>query len=93
MGTKASQTLPSRSRRRAAVDKDEAVDQARCKAIELHAIHAALIAAPETEPEIAPKTEIGTAIDDYLRFVRAHRKQRTYTTNGFTLDTLLRGRS
>ncbi len=68
----------------------EAIDQARRKAVELRAVKEGLIAAPEPEPEVEPKIPIGKAIDDYLRFVRAHRKPRTYLTYRFTLDTLLR---
>jgi hypothetical protein len=58
--------------------------------MELGAIREGLIAAPEPEPEVAPKVPIGQAIDDYLRFVRVHRKPRTYLTYRFTVDTLLR---
>jgi integrase/recombinase XerD len=78
-------------RYRSAVPKDEAIDQARRKAVELRAIGEGLIAVPELEPQAPAKVPIGKAIDDYLRFVRAHRKERTYTTYRFTLDTLLRG--
>ena len=78
-------------RYRSAVPKDEAIDQARRKAVELRAIGEGLIAVPELEPQVPAKVPIGKAIDDYLRFVRAHRKERTYTTYRFTLDTLLRG--
>lgn len=77
-------------RRREAATREEAVDQARRKALELRAVKEGLIAAPEPEREAEPKILIGTAIDDYLRFVRAHRKPRTYLTYRFTLDTLLR---
>jgi integrase len=75
---------------RASVDKDDAIDQARRKAVELRAIRAGLIPAPEPPPVAPAKTPIGKAIDDYLRFVHAHRKPRTYITYRFTLDTLLR---
>lgn len=77
-------------RRREVAVKDEAVDQARRKAVELRAVREGLIAPPEPEPVVEAKTPIGKAIDDYLRFVRAHRKPRTYLTYRFTLDTLLR---
>jgi len=77
-------------RHREAATREEALDQARRKAVELRAVKEGLIAAPEPEPEAEPKIPIGTAIDDYLRFVRAHRKPRTYLTYRFTLDTLLR---
>jgi integrase/recombinase XerD len=77
-------------RYRTAVAKDEAIDQARRKAIELRAIRDGLIAAPEPEPEAAPKTTIGDAIDAYLRYVKMQRKPRTHLTYRYTLDTLLR---
>ncbi len=77
-------------RYRTAVAKDDAIDQARRKAIELRAIRDGLIAAPEPEPEVAPKTTIGDAIDAYLRYVKMQRKPRTHLTYRYTLDTLLR---
>ena len=77
-------------RRRERAEREEAVDQARRKAIELSAVREGLIAAPEPEPAVQPKIPIGKAIDDYLHFVRAHRKPRTWLTYRFTLDTLLR---
>ena len=77
-------------RYRTAVAKDEAIDQARRKAIELRAIRDGLIAGPEPEPEVAPKTTIGDAIDAYLRYVKMQRKPRTHLTYRYTLDTLLR---
>ena len=77
-------------RYRTAVAKDEAIDQARRKAIELRAVRDGLIAAPEPEPEVAPKTTIGDAIDAYLRYVKMQRKPRTHLTYRYTLDTLLR---
>ena len=78
------------TRRRSAAAREEALDLARRKAIELGAVREGLIAAPDPEPEIEPKVPIGKAIDDYLRFVHAHRKPRTYLTYRYTLDTLLR---
>jgi integrase/recombinase XerD len=78
-------------RYRTAVARDEAIDQARRKAIELRAIRDGLIAGPEPEPEVAPKTTIGDAIDAYLRYVKMQRKPRTHLTYRYTLDTLLRG--
>ncbi len=77
-------------RYRTAVARDEAIDQARRKAIELRAIRDGLIAGPEPEPEVAPKTTIGDAIDAYLRYVKMQRKPRTHLTYRYTLDTLLR---
>jgi len=77
-------------RYRTAVARDEAIDQARRKAIELRAIRDGLIAGPEPEPEVAAKTAIGDAIDAYLRYVKMQRKPRTHLTYRYTLDTLLR---
>jgi integrase/recombinase XerD len=77
-------------RYRTAVARDEAIDQARRKAIELRAIRDGLIAGPEQQPEVAPKTTIGDAIDAYLRYVKMQRKPRTHLTYRYTLDTLLR---
>jgi len=77
-------------RYRSAVDRDDAIDAARRKAIELRAIRDGLIASPEPEPKAAPKTKIGDAIDAYLRYVRMQRKPRTHLTYRYTLDTLLR---
>jgi hypothetical protein len=77
-------------RYRTAVAREEAIDQARRKAIELRAIRDGLIAGPEPEPEVAPKTTIGDAIDAYLRYVKMQRKPRTHLTYRYTLDTLLR---
>ena len=75
---------------RVSVSREDAVDQARRKAVELRAVRDGLIAAPEPEPESAPKTKIGDAIDAYLRYVRMQRKPRTHLTYRYTLDTLLR---
>ncbi len=77
-------------RRRETAVREDAVDQARRKAVELRAIRDGLIAAPEPEAEVAPKTPIGQAIDEYLRYVRMQRKKRTHLTYRYTLDTLLR---
>jgi integrase/recombinase XerD len=75
---------------RASVTREDAVDQARRKAIELRAMREGLITSPEPEPEASPKTTIGDAIDAYLRYVRMQRKARTHLTYRYTLDTLLR---
>ena len=75
---------------RASVTREDAVDQARRKAIELGAMREGLIISPEPEPEASPKTTIGDAIDAYLRYVRMQRKARTHLTYRYTLDTLLR---
>lgn len=75
---------------RVSVSREDAVDRARRKAVELRAVRDGLISAPEPEPEAAPKTKIGDAIDGYLRYVRMQRKPRTHLTYRYTLDTLLR---
>jgi hypothetical protein len=77
---------------RAAVEREDAVAEARRKAVELQAIRDGLIAAPEPKPEEAAeqKTLIGDAIDAYLRYVKMQRKARTWLTYRYTLDTLLR---
>jgi len=36
------------------------------------------------------RATIGQAIDEYLDFIKAHRKERTYVTYRYTLDKLLR---
>jgi integrase/recombinase XerD len=77
-------------RYRSAVERDEAIDQARRKAIELRAIRDGLIAAPDPPPVVPTKTPIGDAIDAYLRYVKMQRKPRTHLTYRYTLDTLLR---
>jgi integrase/recombinase XerD len=70
-------------RHREAATREEAIDQARRKAVELRAVKEGLIAAPEPEPEAEPKIPIGTAIDDYLRFVRA---QPTSISHGISVS-------
>ncbi len=81
-------------RYRTAVARDEAIDQARRKAIELRAIRDGLIAGPEPEPEVAPKTTIGDAIDAYLRYVKMQSASLVthLTYCRYTLDTLLQCR-
>lgn len=76
-------------RRREATTREEALDVARRKAVELRAIRDGLIATPELAP-VATKTPIGDAIDAYLRYVKMQRKKRTYITYRYTLDVLLR---
>lgn len=75
---------------RVSVAREDAIAEARRKAVELRAIRDGLIAPPDPPPVVPAKTPIGQAIDDYLRFVRVHRKPRTWLTYRFTLDTLLR---
>lgn len=76
---------------RASVDREDAVAEARKKAVELQAIRDGLIASPEPVVEDAVvQTPIGDAIDAYLRYVKMQRKSRTYLTYRYTLDVLLR---
>ncbi|MEI9980344.1 MAG: site-specific integrase [Edaphobacter sp.] len=77
-------------RYRTPVAKEEAIDAARRKALELSAIRDGLIAAPEPPPVAADKTPIGDAIDAYLKYVKMQRKKRTFLTYRYTLDVLLR---
>lgn len=76
---------------RVSVAREDAVDEARKKAVELQAIRDGLIAAPEPSvEETVVKTPIGDAIDAYLRYVKMQRKSRTFLTYRYTLDVLLR---
>ena len=75
---------------REATTREDAIECARHKTVERRAIRAGLIASPEPQSDPSPKTEIGKAIDDYLRYVKMQRKKRTYLTYRYTLDVLLR---
>ena len=76
---------------RVSVAREEAVAEARKKAVELQAIRDGLISAPEPEvKDVETKTPIGEGIDAYLRYVKMQRKMRTWITYRYTLDTLLR---
>jgi integrase/recombinase XerD len=81
-------------RRRESVEKEEALDRARRKAVEVQAQRDGLIQAapPPTPAENSEngRVKTGEAIDLYLKFIKAHRKSRTYLTYRFTLDVLLR---
>ena len=66
-------------------DFSEVVEVARCKWIEVNAQKAGIIEA-DPEPE-QQRVTISQAIDDYLDFIKAHRKQRTYVTYRYTLDS------
>ncbi len=72
--------------------REDAIECARHKTVELRAIRAGLIASPEPQPqpEAEAKTLIGDAIDDYLKYVKMQRKSRTFLTYRYTLDVLLR---
>ncbi|HKD60715.1 MAG TPA: site-specific integrase [Terracidiphilus sp.] len=76
-------------RKREATTREEAIDAARRKAVELRAIRDGLIA-PQAPQETQAKTPIGDAIKDYLRYVKMQRKKRTWLTYRYTLDVLLR---
>ncbi|MFZ1938645.1 MAG: hypothetical protein WAU67_06070, partial [Terracidiphilus sp.] len=67
-------------RYRTAVAREEAIDAARRKALELSAIRDGLIVAPEPPPVAPDKTPIGDAIDAYLKYVKMQRKKRTFLT-------------
>lgn len=76
---------------RVSVPREDAVDEARKKAVELQAIRDGLIASPEpVVEEVVAQTPIGDAIDAYLRYVKMQRKSRTFITYRYTLDVLLR---
>lgn len=47
--------------------------------------------ASEPVPPAPAEILVGKAIDDYLRFVRAHREDHSYRTYRFTLDPLPQG--
>jgi len=77
-----------RRRRHAVGDFSEVVEAARCKSIEVNAQKAGIIeAGPEPEQQ---RVTISQAVDEYLDFIKAHRKQRTYVTYRYTLDKLLK---
>lgn len=77
-------------RRREATTREDAIECARHKSVELRAIRAGLIAAPELPPAASDKTPIDDAIKDYLKYIKMQRKKRTYLTYRYTLDVLLR---
>ena len=66
----------------------EVIEAARRKSIEVNAQKAGIIeASPEPEQQ---RVTISQAIDEYLDFIKAHRKERTYVTYRYTLDKLLK---
>ena len=65
---------------RVSVAREDAIAEARRKAVELRAIRDGLIVGPEPEPEVAPKTKIGDAIDAYLA-LRADAAQATHSSH------------
>jgi integrase/recombinase XerD len=81
--------VPLRTAQRQAVgDFSEVVEAARRKSIEVNAQKAGIIDAIQGPEQ--HRVTIGQAIDKYLDFIRAHRKQRTYVTYRYTLDKLLK---
>jgi integrase/recombinase XerD len=81
----------SRKRRRQSVgDFSLVTEAARRKSIELNALKAGIIHESERPPQRNGQMTIGKAIDDYLDFIKGHRKSRTYLTYRYTLDILLR---
>jgi integrase/recombinase XerD len=76
---------------REATPREDAIECARHKSVELRAVRAGLIASPQPIVEEAvAHTPIGDAIDAYLRYVKMQRKSRTFLTYRYTLDVLLR---
>ncbi len=75
-------------KRQAVRNFTDVIEAARHKSIEVNAQKAGII---ETsgEPE-EQRVTIGQAIDEYLDFIKAHRKERTYVTYRYTLDKLLK---
>jgi integrase/recombinase XerD len=70
---------------------DRVLDAARAKSLELNALKAGILIAPDKAsiPGHARLT-IGAAIDEYLEYVRTQRSLRTYRTYRPTLNSLLR---
>jgi integrase len=75
-------------RRQSVGDFAEVVEAARRKSIEVNAQKAGIIEASQEPGQ--QRVTIGQAIDEYLDFIKAHRKERTYVTYRYTLDKLLR---
>lgn len=73
-------------RRQAVGDFSEVVEAARRKSIEVNAQKAGIIEASQGPEQ--HRVTIGQAIDKYLDFIKAHRKQRTYVTYRYTLVLL-----
>jgi len=75
-------------RRQAVGDFSKVLEAARRKSIEVNAQKVGIIeASPGSEQH---RVTINQAIDDYLDFIKTHRKQRTYVTYRYTLDKLLK---
>lgn len=79
-----------RRRRQSVESFDEVTDAARRKSIELNAVKNGVIEQIAEPSKADERLTMGKAIDQYLEFIEAHRKTRTYLTYRYTLDTLLR---
>jgi len=75
-------------RRQAVGDFSEVVEAVCRKSIEVNAQKVGLIKASQGPEQ--HRVTIGQAIDKYLDFIKAHRKQRTYVTYRYTPDKLLK---
>jgi integrase len=76
-------------RRQSVSDFSRVSEAARRKSIEVNAFKVGILE-PEKNGASRDRSKTGQAIDDYLEFIKAHRKARTYLTYRYTLDTLLR---
>ena len=83
--------VDNRRRRKAVPNFADVVEQARHKSIEVEAMRAGVIEVRSAPASAVPdRIRVGTAIDNYLDFVKHQRAKRTYLTYRYTLDTLLR---
>ena len=78
-----------RRRRQSVSDFSQVSEAARRKSIEVNAFKVGIIE-PENNGASRDRSKAGKTIDDYLEFIKAHRKARTYLTYRYTLDKLLR---
>jgi integrase/recombinase XerD len=70
---------------------DRVLDAARAKSLELNALKAGILIAPDKASITRQiRLTIGAAIDEYLEYVRTQRSLRTYRTYRPTLNSLLR---
>jgi integrase len=81
-------------RRRQSIPQfEDVVTTARRKALELSAIKNGLLTKKNSVDSTSGQIDrlaMGTAIDQYLEFIKAHRSLNTYRSYRYTLDTLLR---
>jgi integrase/recombinase XerD len=73
--------IGNRRRRKAVQDFAEVVEAARRKAVEMEAMRAGLIEAPQVVVAATPPESlaVGRAIDKYLEFIQNHRSRRTFS--------------